>query len=158
MASLSDVPFRDTFWNIPAWAQFLLYALSIVAIGVFALGMWQRIALWREGKPEARLDRIPERTRFFIRHGLLQGRILTQRYPGVMHALMFWGFCALLLGTILATIDYDITLRLPLGLDFKLLQGPSTCSTSCRSTCSGCSSWWGWGSPSTAGSSCARPG
>ena len=41
-----------------------------------------------------------------------------------MHALMFWGFCALLLGTILATIDYDITLRLPLGLDFKLLQGP----------------------------------
>ena len=41
-----------------------------------------------------------------------------------MHALMFWGFCALFLGTILATIDYDITLRLPLGLDFKLLQGP----------------------------------
>ena len=44
--------------------------------------------------------------------------------PGVMHALMFWGFCVLLLGTVLATIDYDITLRLPLGLDFKLLQGP----------------------------------
>ena len=86
--------------------------------------MWQRIALWREGKPEARWDRIPERLKFLVRHGLLQGRILTQRYPGVMHALMFWGFCALLLGTILATIDYDITLRLPLGLDFKLLQGP----------------------------------
>ena len=124
MASLSDVPFRDTFWNVPPWAQFLLYALSFVAIGVFALGMWQRIALWREGKPEARLDRIPERIRFLIRHGLLQGRILTQRYPGVMHALMFWGFCVLFLGTVLATIDYDITLRLPLGLDFKLLQGP----------------------------------
>ena len=28
------------------------------------------------------------------------------------------------MGTVLATIDYDITLRLPLGLDFKLLQGP----------------------------------
>src|SRR6266705_2584304 len=24
----SDVPFRDTFWNIPGWAQFLLSALS----------------------------------------------------------------------------------------------------------------------------------
>ena len=123
-AALSDVPFRDTFWNIPDWAQFLLYALSVVAIGVFALGMWQRVALWREGKPEERLDRIPERVRFLIRHGLLQGRILTQQYPGVMHALMFWGFCVLFIGTVLATIDYDITLRLPLGLDFKLLQGP----------------------------------
>src|SRR5262245_3362514 len=124
MASFSEVPFRDTFWNVPPWAQFLLYALSVVAIGVFALGLWQRVALWREGKPESRLDRIPERIRFLVHHGLLQGRILTQRYPGVMHALMFWGFCALFLGTVLATIDYDITLRLPLGLDFKLLQGP----------------------------------
>src|SRR5262245_11543935 len=86
--------------------------------------MWQRVARWREGTAEARFDRIPERIRFLLRHGLLQGRILTQRYPGVMHALMFWGFCALFLGTVLATIDYDITLRLPLGLDFKLLQGP----------------------------------
>jgi Fe-S oxidoreductase len=41
-----------------------------------------------------------------------------------MHALMFWGFGALFLGTVLATIDYDITLRLPFGLDFKLLRGP----------------------------------
>ncbi|HEX2500271.1 MAG TPA: (Fe-S)-binding protein, partial [Methylomirabilota bacterium] len=124
VVAAAGVPFRDTFWNVPEWAQFLLYALSVVAIGVFALGMWQRVALWREGKAEGRLDRIPERVRFLVRHGLLQGRILTQRYPGVMHALMFWGFCVLFLGTVLATIDYDITLRLPLGLDFKLLQGP----------------------------------
>ena len=35
-AALADVPFRDTFWNVPSWAQFLLYALSIVAIRVGA--------------------------------------------------------------------------------------------------------------------------
>jgi Fe-S oxidoreductase/nitrate reductase gamma subunit len=115
-----DVPFRDTFWNVPAWAQFLLYALSFVAIGVFGLGLWSRIALWREGKPENRFDRLPDRVRLLVRHVLLQGRTLSQRYPGVMHALMFWGFCVLFLGTVLATIDYDIAL--PLG--FKLLKGP----------------------------------
>lgn len=119
-----DVPFRDTFWNVPEWAQFLLYVLAVAAVGACALGLWQRVALWREGGPERRLDRIPERVRFLLRHGLFQARILTQRYPGVMHALVFWGFCVLLLGTILATIDYDITLRLPWGLDFRLLQGP----------------------------------
>jgi len=115
-----DVPFRDTFWNVPPWAQFVLYVLSVVALGVFGLGLWQRVALWREGKAEARFDRLPERLRFLLRHGLLQTRILTQRYPGIMHALMFWGFCVLFLGTVLATIDYDLTL--PLG--FKLLRGP----------------------------------
>src|SRR3990170_2020815 len=115
-----DVPFRDTFWNVPLWAQFLLYALSCVAIGVFALGLWQRVALWREGTPENRWGRLPERVGLVVRHALLQGRTLTERYPGVMHALIFWGFCVLLLGTVLATIDYDVTL--PLG--FKLLKGP----------------------------------
>ncbi|MGH7322147.1 MAG: heterodisulfide reductase-related iron-sulfur binding cluster, partial [Candidatus Rokuibacteriota bacterium] len=113
-------PCRLTFWNVPDWAQFLLYVLSIVALGVFALGLWHRIALWREGKPEARLDRLPERIRFLIRHGLLQARTLTQRYPGVMHALMFWGFCVLFLGTVLATIDYDLV-WLPFGR--KILRG-----------------------------------
>ncbi|MBI4012780.1 MAG: (Fe-S)-binding protein, partial [Candidatus Rokubacteria bacterium] len=114
-----DVPFRDTLWNVPVWAQFVLYALSVVAIGVFALGLWQRVALWRDGKPETRWDRVPERVGLVVRHALLQGRTLTERYPGVMHALMFWGFCVLFLGTVLATIDFDITL--PLG--FKLLKG-----------------------------------
>ena len=116
-----DVPFRDTFWNVPPWAQFLLYALSLVAIGVFALGLWQRVLLWREGKPESRWDRIPERVALVVRHGLLQGRTLSQRYPGIMHALIFWGFCVLFLGTVLATLDYDIAVLL---FDAKLLKGP----------------------------------
>ncbi len=120
----ADRPFRDTFWNVPEWAQFLLYAFAAVALLVFALGLWQRVALWREGQPEHRLDRLPERLRMLWRHALLQQRTLSQRYPGIMHALMFWGFCVLFLGTVLATLDYDVTLRLPFGLDFKLLQGP----------------------------------
>jgi Fe-S oxidoreductase/nitrate reductase gamma subunit len=115
-----DVPFRDTFWNVPGWAQFLLYVFGVVAIGIFGLGLWQRVALWREGAPERRLDRVPERIGFLLRHGLFQARTLSQRYPGIMHALMFWGFCVLFLGTVLATVDYDVTL--PLG--WKLLKGP----------------------------------
>ena len=37
-----------------------------------------------------------------------------------MHAIMFWGFLALFMGTVLATIDYDITLPL---FGYKLLKG-----------------------------------
>ena len=48
---MTQVPFRDTFWNVPGWAQVALYVGALVAIAVFAYGMWQRITLWRAGGP-----------------------------------------------------------------------------------------------------------
>jgi len=117
----SSVPFRDTFWNVPGWAQAALYVGAVLAIAVFAYGMWQRIGLWRRGLPEDRLDRMPERVGRVLTHALGQVRTLSQAYPGVMHAIMFWGFLALFMGTVLATLDWDITLPL---FGYKLLKGP----------------------------------
>jgi nitrate reductase gamma subunit len=115
------MPFRDTFWNIPGWAQVLLYAGGFVAMALFAWGLWRRIQLWRAGGPESgRLDQIPQRVKLVAIHALGQVRTLSQAYPGVMHAIMFWGFLALFMGTVLATIDYDITLPLA---GYKLLKG-----------------------------------
>jgi Fe-S oxidoreductase/nitrate reductase gamma subunit len=117
----SAVPFRDTFWNVPVWAQWALYAGGIVAVAIFAWGLWARIDLWRQGGPENRFDRIPDRVALVVKHVLGQVRTLSEAYPGVMHAIMFWGFLALFMGTVLATIDYDITVPV---FDWKLLQGP----------------------------------
>ncbi|MBI3827246.1 MAG: 4Fe-4S dicluster domain-containing protein [Candidatus Rokubacteria bacterium] len=114
------MPYRDTFWNVPGWAQIGLYAGGVVALAIFAWGLWQRIQLWRGGGAEDRLDRIPARVTLVARHALGQVRTLSQAYPGVMHAIMFWGFLALFLGTVLATIDFDITLPL---FGYKLLKG-----------------------------------
>jgi len=114
------VPFRDTFWNIPPWAEVSLYVGALVAVGIFVFGLWEHIRLWRRGTPERRFDRIPERVWFVVKEALGQARILSQAYPGVMHAIMFWGFLALFMGTVLATIDYDITLPL---FGYKLLKG-----------------------------------
>jgi len=114
------IPFRDTFWNVPVWAQIALYAGGLLAIAIFAYGLWRRVQLWRGGGPENRFDRIPERVKLVAKHALGQARTLSQAYPGVMHAIMFWGFLALFMGTVLATIDYDITLPL---FGVKLLRG-----------------------------------
>jgi len=116
----SSVPFRDTFWNVPGWAQVFLYVGGVVAVAIFAYGFWQRAQLWRAGLPEDRFDHIPERLTLVAKHALGQARVLSQAYPGVMHATMFWGFLALFMGTVLATVDYDITLPL---FGFKLLKG-----------------------------------
>ncbi len=114
------VPFRDTFWNVPGWAQVALYAGGAVAVAIFAWGVWRRVTLWRRGLPEDRFDRIPTRVMLVVREALGQARTLSQAYPGVMHATMFWGFLALFMGTVLATIDWDITLPL---FGVKLLRG-----------------------------------
>jgi Fe-S oxidoreductase/nitrate reductase gamma subunit len=116
-----SVPCRDTFWNVPLWAEIFIYLGGAVAIAVCVYGLWQRVQLWRAGGPENRFDRIPERLRLVAKHVLGQVRVLSQAYPGVMHAIMFWGFLALFMGTVLATIDADITLPL---FDWKLLRGP----------------------------------
>ena len=118
---MTSVPFRDTFWNVPVWAQVALYVGAVVAGTVFVYGLAQRVRLWRGGRPEHRFDRIPERIALVLKHALGQARTLSQAYPGVMHAMVFWGFLALFMGTVLATIDYDITLPF---FDYKLLRGP----------------------------------
>jgi len=118
---MAELPIRETFWNIPSWAVVGVYVGGFLAIAIFAWGLWRRVALWRAGGPELRWDRIPERVGRLLGEVLLQSRILRQSYPGIMHATMFWGFLALLTGTVLATIDWEITRLL---FDVRILQGP----------------------------------
>jgi len=115
-----DLPFRDTFWNVPQWAQIALYIGGALAVAAFVWGVARRARIWMGGRAEMRWDHLPTRVGLVITHGLLQARILSQSYPGIMHATVFWGFLALFMGTVLATIDYDITLPL---LGVKLLKG-----------------------------------
>ncbi len=116
----AGVPIRDTFWNVPPLAQNALYLGGLVAVAIFVYGCYRHVRLWRAGPPEQRFDNIPQRVKLVAKHALGQARTLSQAYPGIMHAIMFWGFLALFMGTVLATIDYDITLPL---WGYKLLKG-----------------------------------
>ncbi|MFQ6058084.1 MAG: heterodisulfide reductase-related iron-sulfur binding cluster [Anaerolineae bacterium] len=113
-------PFRDTFFNIPMPFQALLYVSAALAVAVFAYGVYRRVALWRAGQPAYRLDNLPLRFKLVLVYALGQVRVVMQRYPGLMHLGMLWGSILLFLGTVLATVDYDITVPL---LGFKFLKG-----------------------------------
>jgi Fe-S oxidoreductase/nitrate reductase gamma subunit len=117
---MTEIPVRDTFWNIPAWAVVGVYLGGAIAVAVFAWGLYRRIQLWRRGGPEMRRDHVPRRLAKVIREVLLQARILSQPYPGIMHAALFWSFLALFTGTAIATLDWEITRLL---FDFRVLRG-----------------------------------
>ena len=111
------MPIRETFWNIPQWAEYAQYILGFVVILVFVYGVFRRIQLWRQGQPDRRSDRLGSRLLSVLTHGIGQVRIAQDLYAGVMHLTIFWGMVALFLGTVLATVDWDVT-RLLMGRQF----------------------------------------
>lgn len=117
---MSTHPVRPGFWNIPLWAEIGVYVLGFTAIAIFCWGVWRHVRLWRGGAPEPRLDLRPQRIAALLKEALGQSRVMRVRLPGVTHAAILWSFLLLFLGTVLATIDWDIG---KLVFDQQFLQG-----------------------------------
>ncbi len=116
------VPAREIFRHFPALLVAAFYLLSLVATGVFAYGFWLRIKKYRSGRPAHRLNLVWERTLRAVRtiggHATLMKR---DSFAGSAHALIFWGFVALFIGTLIIVVDHDI-LR-PVGPAFQFWKG-----------------------------------
>jgi Fe-S oxidoreductase/nitrate reductase gamma subunit len=111
---------RETFWNIPHWAELGQYILGLLALVLFIAGVFFRLRRWRMGRSERRTDHLGKRLGMVITQAVAQLRTLEQPYAGIMHLTIFWGMAALIFGTALATIDWDVTHLL---FDFQFLQG-----------------------------------
>lgn len=80
---------------------------NLVFAVILAGGFWmfaqqaQRLVRWLKlARPEDRTDHPDVRTKNFVLIGLAQSKILRDPFGGLMHALVFWGFCVLGLGTL----------------------------------------------------------
>ncbi len=74
--------------------------ILVVALGFFARSA-KRLVRWLQiGKPDVRTDHPDVRTKNFLAIGIAQTKILRDPIGGMMHALVFWGFCVLGLGTL----------------------------------------------------------
>ena len=112
------MPERTDFWGISyAWGNPAIYVYTLMGLAALVL-LWrfyQRASpWWKIGRPEMRWDRPFLRLWKVIEYAIVQTKVLRQRYPGLMHLGLAWGFFAFFLGTALATIDSHF---------FKFLQG-----------------------------------
>ncbi|MBD1399962.1 heterodisulfide reductase-related iron-sulfur binding cluster [Pelovirga terrestris] len=114
---------REIYWNIGQSLGVLLpmYLLAIAAVAFLTYQFSRRIKVYRQGQPLDRCDQWPTRLKQAIRGTLLQSRVLYQRLPGTAHALFFWGFLLLFIGTLLIFIQADLTDPL---FDVRFLTGP----------------------------------
>src|SRR5438309_10670392 len=80
--------------------QLLLLAALAVGFGLFLRDATRLYRLMRLGLPENRTDQPLLRTQGWLLNVIAQARLLTRTYPGIMHALIFWGFLVITVGTI----------------------------------------------------------
>jgi hypothetical protein len=112
------MPVRVDFWGIPhdlISPEIFVYGIMGLASFVLLIRLYRRASLWwRVGRPEMRWDKLPVRLGRLIKYAGVQTRVLNQRYPGVMHVAIAWGFFIFFMGTALATVDSHF---------FKFLRG-----------------------------------
>ena len=85
------------FLGIPGFVWFWLLTLAGVGGVVFSLG--RRFQLLRLGREEHRFDRLGERVKHVLVYALGQKKMFRDRYAGLYHVMIFYGFLVLALRT-----------------------------------------------------------
>ncbi len=113
---------REIYWNVGHGATLLvpMYLLSLVAVAVAVTVFLKRIKVYKQGQALERTDQLPLRVTTMLKNIFLQSKVLNVRGPGVAHALFFWGFFVLFLGTCLIVLQADFT---DLFFGVKFLKG-----------------------------------
>ncbi len=99
---------REIYWNVGHAVTLPMYLLSALALALLAWSVWRRLAIYRRGGPLARGDALRERLFAALRLVLSQQKVMTTGY-GRVHALLFYSFVTLGLGTVLVFVQADIT-------------------------------------------------
>ena len=104
---------REIFENISAASQKFFYLLALLAMLVFAWGVWQRVQLWRIGRREGVTLAWGDIVRRVLRDVFFQRRVLmTRRKASRGHVLLFWSFITLFAGTTLIAIEHFLAAML----------------------------------------------
>jgi Fe-S oxidoreductase/nitrate reductase gamma subunit len=105
MSPLSEAT-RPLMWNIShVWG---MYALFVLALGIFAWGAYRRIEFWRRGKSEKEtIADWGKRLKILLREIFLQKQVRNSGYPAIFHCFIFYSFLVLVATTLIVMIEYD---------------------------------------------------
>jgi len=100
-------PTREIFWNV-ADVRTTVYLLAGVSLVIALWGTLRHYRRWRQGKEGKPSGHFFQRLKFLGQFLIGHERILRERYPGLMHLSIFWGFGILFLGTLTIAFQEDI--------------------------------------------------
>ena len=102
---------REIYWNVGHGAATLIpmYAIFAVAFILFLLGFLARVKVYKQGMSLDRTDNIGIRILVMCKILFFQTRVRRSKVAGTAHALFFWAFFILLIGTGLIVVQADFT-------------------------------------------------
>ncbi len=103
-----NVLLRESFWNIPKFLKVSFYIFALIAILIFAYGIYLHIRFWNSGRGNLKFN-WKKGFLNFVKYSFLQIRLLYEKFGGIMHLLIYAGFLILFLGTVTLTIQERIT-------------------------------------------------
>jgi Fe-S oxidoreductase len=83
----------------------LFWAFVLGSLALFANTMQRRIGALLKGVPDDRFDRPWERFKGLLLYAFAQKRMVRDRYAGVYHLMIFWGFCVLALRSLMLIVE-----------------------------------------------------
>ena len=102
---MNPVPSREIYWNIPE--HLWLYVLLVPFLVLFVYGCYRRWGALRLGKRGLRFGQVRQRLKAVADQALLQRRIVQEKFSGLMHLGLSWGFLILFVATTLVGLqDY----------------------------------------------------
>jgi len=112
---------RIVYWNVGHNITHIMYPLAALAMIIFTYGMYKRYKMWRLAKKEDnRFTELPDRMEGLFEAVFMHKKIMSRKYAGIMHAMIFFGFMMMLLGTAITTIEADTPLTFLNGTFYKI--------------------------------------
>jgi len=100
------VPHREILWNVPSWLMLAVYLGSAITLTWVLAWFVKRSQIWRLGRRSDSELGLGAGLSRLVAYLLTHRTIGRDRYAGVMHLLVFWGFAVLLAATTLVAIQH----------------------------------------------------
>ena len=113
---------REILGNVPSWLAIGFYVAAMGACALAGFGFWSGQQRRNAGRPAPAEDSRPRRVRLLsgLKYLAFHEQLLRDRYAGVAHLLVFYGFFVLFVGTCLVFLEYDTPLHFFYGWFYRL--------------------------------------
>ncbi|SVE64983.1 uncharacterized protein METZ01_LOCUS517837, partial [marine metagenome] len=86
-------------------SSIIFTCILFLALGLFSYNLWKIVRNIRLGKSKNRFDQPLKRTKILLKIAFGQTKLFARPASGILHALVYWGFLVITIGTLEMMID-----------------------------------------------------
>jgi Fe-S oxidoreductase/nitrate reductase gamma subunit len=104
------MPIREIYWNISGYNW--MYIFFAITMAIFIYGCYKKFQILKLGRSQDRSQPIGERIKLVLIHALGHKKILNEKFAGIFHSFIFYGFILLFIGTLLVMVEKYLGIKI----------------------------------------------